>query len=102
MNYMYDIYKRLPEDRLLWVNRVNGIEQTGRLVAALQTASTDYYLVCDSTERAIVDALGAQLAGLRQPPHKNPTPKLNTRGGHRDRKQEAERNYNSFLKPTGH
>jgi hypothetical protein len=66
MNYKYDIYKRLPEDRLLWVNRVKELEEARRLVAALQSASTDYYLVCDFTERTIVNVFGTQLACLRQ------------------------------------
>ena len=66
MNHKYDIYKRLPEDRLLWVNRAKELEEARRLVAALQSASTDYYLVYDVMERTIVEVFGAQLPGLRQ------------------------------------
>jgi hypothetical protein len=59
MNNKYDIYKRLPEDRLLWINRVMGLEEARRLVAALQTATLDGYLVYDFRERSIVDVFAA-------------------------------------------
>jgi hypothetical protein len=60
MNNKYDIYKRLPEDRLLWVNRVMGLDDARRLVAALQTATMESYLVYDFRERIIVDVFAAQ------------------------------------------
>ena len=60
MNSKYDIYKRLPEDRLLWVNRVIGLDEARKLVAALQTASMDSYLVYDFRERTIVEVFGSQ------------------------------------------
>ncbi len=60
MNSRYDIYKRLPEDRLLWVNRVMALDEARKLVAALQTASMDSYLVYDFRERAVVEVFGSQ------------------------------------------
>lgn len=60
MNNKYDIYKRLPEDRLLWINRVMGLDEARKLVAALQTATMESYLVYDFRERTIVDVFGAQ------------------------------------------
>ena len=60
MNNKYDIYKRLPEDRLLWVNRVMGLEEARKLVAALQTATMESYLVYDFRERFIVDVFAAE------------------------------------------
>ncbi len=62
MNNKYDIYKRLPEDRLLWINRVMGLDEARKLVAALQTATMESYLVYDFRERTIVDVFGAQQA----------------------------------------
>lgn len=56
----YDIYKRLPEDRLLWINRVVGLDEARKLVAALQTASMASYLVYDFRERTIVDVFAAE------------------------------------------
>ena len=60
MNNRYDVYKRLPEDRLLWINRVMGLDEARRLVAALQTATMESYLVYDFRERVIVDVFAAQ------------------------------------------
>jgi len=60
MNNKYDIYKRLPEDRLLWINRVMGLEEARKLVAALQTATMESYLVYDFRERFIVDVFAAE------------------------------------------
>jgi hypothetical protein len=62
MNNKYDIYKRLPEDRLLWINRVMGLDEARKLVAALQTATMDSYLVYDFRERTIVDVFRAEPA----------------------------------------
>lgn len=62
----YDIYKRLPEDRLLWVNRVMGLDEARKLVAALQTATMESYLVYDFRERAIVDVFGS-IEAVRKP-----------------------------------
>jgi len=55
MDSRYDIYKRLPEDRLLWVNRVKELDDARQLVAALQSASFDHYLVYDFRERTVVE-----------------------------------------------
>jgi hypothetical protein len=60
MNTKYDIYKSLPEDRLLWVNRVQGLEEARKLVAALQTASMESYLVYDFRQRSIVEVFQHQ------------------------------------------
>jgi hypothetical protein len=60
MNTRYDIYKRLPEDRLLWVNRVIGLDEARKLVAALQTASMDSYLVYDFRERTVVEVFKSE------------------------------------------
>jgi hypothetical protein len=59
MDSKYDIYKRLPEDRLLWVNRVKELDDARQLVAALQSASFDRYLVYDFRERAVVDVFAS-------------------------------------------
>jgi hypothetical protein len=59
MHSKYDIYKRLPEDRLLWVHRVTGLDEARQLVAALQSVSFDHYLVYDFRERMIVDVFAA-------------------------------------------
>jgi len=59
MHSRYDVYKRLPEDRLLWVNRVTGLDDARQLVAALQSASFDHYLVYDFRERMIVEVFDA-------------------------------------------
>ena len=66
MNTKYDIYKSLPEDRLLWVDRVTGLEEARKLVAALQTASLDSYLVYDFRERSIVEVFQYQQAVANQ------------------------------------
>ena len=55
MDSRYDIYKRLPEDRLLWINRVKALDDARQLVAALQCTSLDHYLVYDFRERAVVE-----------------------------------------------
>lgn len=60
MNTRYDIYKRLPEDRLLWVERVMGLDEARKLVAALQTASMDSYLVYDFRERTVVEVFKSE------------------------------------------
>jgi hypothetical protein len=59
MHSRYDIYKRLPEDRLLWVNRVKALDDARQLVAALQSVSLDHYLVYDFRERTIVEVFSA-------------------------------------------
>ena len=59
MDSKYDIYKRLPEDRLLWVNRVKAFEDARQLIAAMQSVSLDHYLVYDFRERFIVEVFGA-------------------------------------------
>jgi hypothetical protein len=59
MHSRYDIYKRLPEDRLLWVNRVKALDDARQLVAALQSVSFDHYLVYDFRERTIVEVFAA-------------------------------------------
>ena len=60
MNSRYDIYKKLPEDRLLWVDRVKALDEARKLVAALQTASRDSYLVYDFRERIVVEVFAFQ------------------------------------------
>jgi hypothetical protein len=59
MESKYDVYKRLPEDRLLWINRVTGLDEARQLVAALQSLSVDHYLVYDFRERTIVEVFGS-------------------------------------------
>jgi hypothetical protein len=66
MDSKYDIYKRLPEDRLLWVNRVKELDDARQLVAALQSASFDHYLVYDFRERAVVDVFAAVAQSANQ------------------------------------
>lgn len=55
MDSRYDIYKSLPEDRLLWINRVKALDDARTLVAALQASSRDHYLVYDFRERMVVE-----------------------------------------------
>jgi hypothetical protein len=66
MDSKYDIYKRLPEERLLWVSRVKAIDEARRLVAALQSASFDQYLVYDFRERRVVKVFGREAEGADQ------------------------------------
>ena len=66
MDTNYDIYKRLPNDRLLWINRVRGIDEARRLVAALLSASTARYLVYDFRERTVVEVFGPQSTDLQE------------------------------------
>lgn len=66
MDSKYDIYKRLPEDRLLWVNRVKELDDARQLVAALQAASFDRYLVYDFRERTVVEVFAAVAQSANQ------------------------------------
>jgi hypothetical protein len=66
MHSKYDIYKRLPEDRLLWVNRVKAIDDARQLVAALQSSSIDHYLVYDFRERIVVQIFGPHTESVRR------------------------------------
>ena len=66
MDSKYDIYKRLPEDRLLWVDRVKELDDARQLVAALQSASFDHYLVYDFRERTVVDVFASPAQSASQ------------------------------------
>ena len=66
MDLKYDIYKRLPEDRLLWIDRVIGLDDARQRVAALQSSSLEHYLVYDFRERTIVETLSSEIGDLNQ------------------------------------
>ena len=66
MEWKYDIYKRLPEDRLLWVNRVKALDDARQLVAALQCSSLDHYLVYDFRERSVVEVFTPSVHEMAQ------------------------------------
>jgi hypothetical protein len=63
MKYGYDIYKRLPEERLLWVKRVQDLEAARRLVASLQAVSIDRYVAYDCRERTVASIFGTRETG---------------------------------------
>ena len=54
MNSKYDIYRKLPDDRLLWIDRVKELNEARQLVAALESTSMDNYLVYDFRARTVV------------------------------------------------
>jgi hypothetical protein len=60
------LYKRLPEDRVVWINRVTGLDDARQLVAALQSLSVDHYLVYDFRERTIVEVFGSPAHAVSQ------------------------------------
>ena len=55
MDSGYDLYKRLPNDRLLWIERVQELDKARRLVAAMKSTSMDDFLVYDFRERTVVE-----------------------------------------------
>jgi hypothetical protein len=65
MNSKYDIYKTLPDDRVLWIDRVIELDEARQLVAALVSASSAHYLVYDFRERMVVEVWGPQAADSR-------------------------------------
>lgn len=62
----YDIYKQVAEDKLLWMNRVKGLEEAKQLVAALR-APSDNYVVYDIRERTVVEIDGPSVSDLHRP-----------------------------------
>jgi hypothetical protein len=66
MNSKYDVYKRLPDDRLVWLDRVMTLGEARQLVARLVSASIARYLVYDFRERFVVEVLGPQAADSRE------------------------------------
>ena len=54
MNSNYDVYKKLPGDRVLWIDRVKELNEARQLVAALESTSMDTYLVYDVRARTVV------------------------------------------------
>lgn len=65
MNSNYDIYRRLPDDRLLWINRVKELNEARQLVAALESTSMDNYLVYDFRARTVVEVFGPAVSQVR-------------------------------------
>ncbi len=65
MNSKYDVYRRLPGDRLLWIDRVMELDEARQLVAALISASIAQYLVYDFKARMVVEVLPPQAADSR-------------------------------------
>lgn len=63
MDSGYDLYKRLPNDRLLWIERVQELDRARHLVEAMKSASTDEFLVYDFRERTVVE-IGSRLPSL--------------------------------------
>jgi hypothetical protein len=65
MNSNYDIYRKLPDDRLLWINRVKELNEARQLVAALGSTSMDNYLVYDFRARTVVEVFGPAVREVR-------------------------------------
>jgi len=65
MNSKYDIYRKLPDDRLLWIDRVKELNDARQLVAALESTSMDNYLVYDFRARTVVEVFGPALQAFR-------------------------------------
>jgi hypothetical protein len=63
MNSKYDVFRRLPDGRLLWIDRVRELDEAGQVVVAL--GSRDYCLVYDFRARTVVEVFGPQVATLR-------------------------------------
>lgn len=63
MDSGYDLYKRLPNDRLLWIERVQELDTARRLVAAMKSASMGEFLVYDFRERTVVE-IGSRFSSL--------------------------------------
>jgi hypothetical protein len=58
MNSKYDIYKRLPGDRLVWVNRVKELDDARLFVSGFESSSKVHYLVYDFRAREVVEVFG--------------------------------------------
>jgi hypothetical protein len=63
MDSGYDLYKRLPNDRLLWIERVQELDRARRLVATMKSDSVDNFLVYDFRERTVVE-IGSRFPSL--------------------------------------
>jgi hypothetical protein len=65
MNTRYDVYRSLPNDRLVWIKRVNALDEARQVVAAaLQSASLANYLVYDYRARSVVEVLGPEFTAI--------------------------------------
>jgi hypothetical protein len=54
MNSSYNIYRQLAGDTLVWVDRVNGLQQAQDCVVGLGETSPGNYVIFDVRERTVV------------------------------------------------
>ena len=57
MNGTYNIYRQHSGQRVVWVDRVNGIDQATERARVLRAALPGNYLIYDVRERTVVQAL---------------------------------------------
>lgn len=54
----FDIFRTLPDGTPLWIEAVEGIENTRNRVIELERVAPDKYRVYDSSARRFIDILG--------------------------------------------
>ena len=59
MNSTYNIYRQLSDARIVWVDRMNGLDQATERARGLRAAVPGDYLIYDVRERTVVQALQA-------------------------------------------
>jgi hypothetical protein len=57
MDSTYDIYKRLAENRLAWMDRVRGLEEARQRAVSLVSTTLGEYLIYDFREKAVLEVL---------------------------------------------
>ena len=64
METAYDIYMRLDDKRLVWVDRVKGQEEAHRRAALLASTTSAEYLIYDFRRRFILEIANPESIGL--------------------------------------
>jgi len=54
MDVSYDIYKQVEEKRLLWIDRVKGLEQAHERISVLELSQPGRYLIYDFRQRTLM------------------------------------------------
>ena len=54
MEVSYDIYKQAEERRLVWIDRVKGLEQAHERVSSLAASQPGSYLIYDFRQRMVI------------------------------------------------
>ncbi len=54
MDVSYDIYKQVEEKRLLWIDRVKGLEQAHERISVLELSQPGSYLIYDFRQRTLM------------------------------------------------